>query len=104
MAAELLAQRRDRFIAGDDSWRDAKRAKSAAEITGSGTAASIASSTVHRPSPESSTQSSSRSNCGSSSSARTIRSSSQDRTTVPRCHALNVPCTSVTRSFAASSS
>src|SRR5690606_26505670 len=40
------------FIAGESPCRDANRAKSAAEITGRGTAASIASSTVHRPSPE----------------------------------------------------
>ncbi len=42
------------FIAGLSSWRDTKRAKSAAVIAGSGTALSIAASTVHRPSPESS--------------------------------------------------
>ena len=40
-------------IAGETSWRDSKRANSAAEITGSGTASRTASFTVHRPSPES---------------------------------------------------
>ena len=43
------------FIAGESSWREANRANSAAEITGSGTACRIASSIVQRPSPESST-------------------------------------------------
>ena len=43
------------FIAGESSWREANRAKRAAVITGAGTAWSMASSTVHRPSPESST-------------------------------------------------
>ena len=42
-------------IAGDESCREANRANSAAEITGSGTACSIASWMVQRPSPESST-------------------------------------------------
>jgi len=42
-------------IAGEDSCREANRANSAAEITGSGTAWVIASSIVQRPSPESST-------------------------------------------------
>ena len=42
------------FIAGESSWREANRANSAAEMTGIGTALSIASSTVQRPSPESS--------------------------------------------------
>ncbi len=44
------------FIAGESSCREAKRAKSAAVITGIGTAWSIAACTVHRPSPESSAQ------------------------------------------------
>src|SRR5690606_20233579 len=70
------------FIAGESSWREAKRANSAAEITGSGTAWSIASSTVQRPSPESATQSSMLASSGSASSASTSRSSSHDRTTV----------------------
>ncbi len=42
------------FICGESSWRDANRAKSEAVIAGSGTALSMAASTVHRPSPESS--------------------------------------------------
>ena len=42
------------FIAGESSCREANRANSAAVITGSGTAWSIAASTVQRPSPESS--------------------------------------------------
>ncbi len=42
------------FIAGDSSCREANLANRAAEITGAGTARSIASSTVQRPSPESS--------------------------------------------------
>ena len=42
-------------IAGESSCRERNRANSAAEITGAGTAWLIASSTVHRPSPESST-------------------------------------------------
>ena len=43
------------FAANDSSSRDAKRAKSAALITGAGTLSLIASKTVQRPSPESST-------------------------------------------------
>jgi hypothetical protein len=42
------------FIAAESSWREANRANSAAAIAGAGTASSIASWTVHRPSPESS--------------------------------------------------
>src|SRR5262249_34293834 len=36
------------FAANDSSWRDAKRAKSAAVITGTGTSSAIASAIVHR--------------------------------------------------------
>ncbi len=43
------------FAANDSSCRDAKRANSAAVITGTGTSSAIASWIVHRPSPESST-------------------------------------------------
>src|SRR6266516_176605 len=43
------------LAANDSSWRDAKRAKSAALITGTGTSSAIASAIVQRPSPESST-------------------------------------------------
>ena len=42
------------FIAGQSSWREVNRAKSEAAMTCIGTAWSIAASTVHRPSPESS--------------------------------------------------
>ena len=42
------------FIAGLSSWRETNRANSEAVIAGSGTALSMAASTVHRPSPESS--------------------------------------------------
>jgi hypothetical protein len=41
------------FIAGLSSWRETNRAKSDAAIAGTGTALSIAASTVQRPSPES---------------------------------------------------
>ena len=40
-------------MVGEDFWREAKRANSEAEMTGIGTDSSMASSTVHRPSPES---------------------------------------------------
>ena len=43
------------LAANDSSWRDAKRANSAALITGTGTFSAIASAIVQRPSPESST-------------------------------------------------
>ena len=43
------------FAAYDSSCREAKRAKSAAVITGTGTSSAIASWIVQRPSPESST-------------------------------------------------
>ncbi len=42
------------FIAGESSCREANRANSEAAMAGTGTAWSIAASTVHRPSPESS--------------------------------------------------
>ena len=42
------------FIAGESSWRETNRAKSAAVIAGVATALSMPASTVHRPSPESS--------------------------------------------------
>ena len=42
------------FMVGESSWREEKRANSEAAIVGMGTAFSIACSTVHRPSPESS--------------------------------------------------
>ena len=41
------------FIDGESSWREENRAKSEAVIAGSGTAWSMAASTVQRPSPES---------------------------------------------------
>ena len=47
-AATTLAEK-------ESSWRDAKRANSESMSTGAGTLLSIASSTVQRPSPESST-------------------------------------------------
>ena len=43
------------FIEGESPWRETKRAKIAALIVGTGTALLSASSTVQRPSPESST-------------------------------------------------
>ena len=43
------------LAANDSSCREAKRAKSAAVITGTGTSSAIASAIVQRPSPESST-------------------------------------------------
>jgi hypothetical protein len=43
------------FMAGESSWREVNLANNADEIAGSGTAWSIAASTVQRPSPESST-------------------------------------------------
>src|SRR5690606_1124873 len=42
------------FMAGESDWREANRAKTAAVMAGAGTAWSMASWTVHRPSPESS--------------------------------------------------
>ena len=42
------------FIVGESSWRDRNRANSDAAMPGTGTRSRIASSTVHRPSPESS--------------------------------------------------
>ncbi len=92
------------FIAGDSACREENRANSAAEMTGSGTACAMASSIVQRPSPESSTQPSSWSRRGSSLSASTSRSSSQERTTVPRDHAWITPGTSVISSLASISS
>ena len=72
------------FAAKLTSSRDAKRANSAAEITGAGTFSAIASAIVQRPSPESSTHgamSSSLLPC--SSNAVCSYSSSLERTTEP---------------------
>ena len=72
------------FAAKLSSWRDEKRANSAAAITGTGTSSLIASSTVHRPSPESWTKpamSSSPEPCCSKDECS--RSSSHERTTEP---------------------
>ncbi len=52
-------------------------------MAGSGTRSRMASSTVQRPSPESSTQPRILASSGSSSSARSSRSSSHERMTVP---------------------
>src|SRR5690606_20760420 len=84
------------FNAGESSSRDAKRAYSAAVMTLSGTPSRIASSTVHRPSPVSSTYACSPSRPGSSARASASRSSSHDRTTVPERHDRKTPGTSVT--------
>ena len=62
---------------------DLNRAGSAAVIPGAGTASSMEASTVHRPSPESSTYELSESSVGSRSSSSAIKSSSQDRITLP---------------------
>src|SRR5262249_27311640 len=72
------------FAANESSWREAKRAKSAALMTGTGTSSAMASAIVQRPSPESSTYPSIFSRCGpSASNARYSRSRSQERTTDP---------------------
>ena len=55
VAAELVAQRGHQPLANEFVLAEAKRAKSAAVITGAGTSRSMASSTVQRPSPESTT-------------------------------------------------
>ena len=92
------------FICGESSWREANRANSDAVIAGSGTALSIAASTVQRPSPESGAKPRSFSRCSSSSSALTARSSSQERMTVPSCQERKTSRTSVTESTFSSSS
>src|SRR5437660_261519 len=92
------------FIAGESSCRDRNRANSEAAMTFIGTASRIASSTVHRPSPVSSAYPRSCASLGSSSSARSSRSSSQDWMTVPDRQDLTTAGTSVTYSDASSSS
>src|SRR5262249_23142531 len=72
------------FAANDSSCREAKRAKSAAVITGTGTSSAIASAIVQRPSPESSTYPSIfSSRPPSTSKASCSSSSSHERTTEP---------------------
>src|SRR5699024_3519669 len=65
---------------------EVKRANSAADMTGAETPASTASCTVQRPSPESAATDAMPSSSGVSSRARTRRSRSQERTTLPCCH------------------
>ncbi len=62
---------------------EANRANRAEEMTGAETPRSMASSTVQRPSPESTTTPSIWSNPDSGRRARSASSSSQDRTTEP---------------------
>ena len=65
------------------SWRDRNRYCNAAVITGAGTASSIEASTVHRPSPESSTYELRDDKSGSSARADALKSSSHDFITLP---------------------
>src|ERR1043166_826141 len=74
----------------DSSWRDRNRACSDSVITGAGTSRSIASCTVHRPSPESATQPLSDASDASRSNAFAASALSHDRTTLPRSHTLAI--------------
>src|SRR5439155_4986607 len=67
----------------ESSWRERKRRNSESASTGAGTPRSIASSTVQRPSPESSTYPRIFSRPGSLPNARSASSSSHERTTLP---------------------
>src|ERR687888_213433 len=74
------------FAAKSPCRRESKRANSADVMTGIGTRRSMASSTVQRPSPESSTHPSiPASSLPSSSNARHASSQSHERTTEPCC-------------------
>src|SRR5688572_8192483 len=69
------------------SWlRELKRANNAVARTGTGTPASTAVLTVQRPSPESATSPRNPSSVGLRASAALVRSSSQERTTLPCRH------------------
>jgi len=54
MATELVRSADTAFMVGESSWREANRANRDAAMTGIGTRWWMASSTVQRPSPESS--------------------------------------------------
>src|SRR3990172_2430026 len=71
-------------IAKEFSCRERKRIKRNKPIAGRGTPASIDRSTIHRPSPESSTYGESPASPGSRDNARPASSSSHERTTLPR--------------------
>src|SRR6185437_8033623 len=70
----------------DSDWRERSRVSSDNVITGAGTSRSIASCTVQRPSPESSTQPLRSASDASREKAVTASSLSHDRTTLPCCH------------------
>ena len=61
-------------------------------MIGTGTDSSIAASTVHRPSPVSSTQPLMPASSGSCARPRAIKSSSHDRTTLPVRQASAIAC------------
>src|SRR6185436_8338106 len=67
----------------ESSWRERKRLSSDSVSSSAGTLRSIASCTVQRPSPESSTQPRMFSSAGSLVNARPASSSSHERTTLP---------------------
>src|SRR6185295_8236089 len=89
-------------MVGESSCLDRKRANNAAAMLGTGTRSRMASSTVHRPSPESSVYPVISASFGSSLSALASSCCSQERTTVPFVHAWYTACGSSIRSSAAS--
>src|SRR5262249_21969687 len=73
-------------LARSFSPRELKRAASAAPSTGAGTEVSMAACRVQRPSPESATWVRNSPSLASASNAWAVRSSSQERITLPRRH------------------
>src|SRR5690606_13971770 len=92
------------LVAGESGRVEANRANSAAAITSTGTASRTASSTAHRPSPVSATPPPKDARSGSADSARSSRSSSHERTTVPDRQDFSTPFGSVTTGERRSSS
>ena len=72
------------------AWRERNRASSDSVMTGAGTSRSMASFTVQRPSPESSTYPLSADRSTSFANARSASSLSHERTTLPRFHTAEI--------------
>jgi hypothetical protein len=86
VAAEFIAHRRQQAVGERIDSRERRRSSSDRVITGAGTSSAMASATVQRPSPESSTYGAMPSSDGLRLRASVLRSSSHERTTLPWRH------------------
>ena len=83
----------------ESAWRERNRVSSDSVMTGAGTSRSIASCTVQRPSPESSTYPLSAARSASFANARSASSLSHERTTLPWFHTAAICLRSSLKSF-----